>query len=221
MDTLSKPRHRAGSHYLGYHGRPPPSRKHHPAKKPAALPEGELIATRDGRGLMLRSIHADDVDALRRGFSGLTAEEVRMRFLHPMTELPEALAHALCDLDPDVAIAFVLVDPPGAGTATLAGRAGLPDDAAPEIHAVARAYIDPVTLAAEFALVVQHRYAGQGLGTLLMQRLIAACRARDAVEIWGDVLAENGAMLELCDHLGFSRHSAFQDPGVVRVTLTL
>jgi hypothetical protein len=28
-------------------------------------------------------------------------------------------------------------------------------------------------------------------------------------------------MLDLCQHLGFSRHPAFEDPGVVRVTLPL
>jgi len=113
----------------------------------------------------------------------------------------------LCDLDPQTAIAFVLVDPP--------------EVPAPEIHAVARAHIDPVTLAAEFALVVQNRYAGQGFGTLLMQRLIEACRARGAVELWGDVLVENSAMLELSEHLGFARRTLWQDPGVVRVTLDL
>ena len=204
MDTLSKARRHAG-HYLGHHGRPPP--RWRAGSKPTLPAEGEVVATRDGRTLLLRPIHADDVEALRRGFSGLTAEEVRLRFLHPMTELPEEFARALCDIDPEFALAFVLVDAPG--------------DTVPEIHAVARAYIDAVTLAAEFALVVQHRYAGQGLGTLLMERLIAACRTRGAVEIWGDVLAENGAMIELCDHLGFSRNSVYHDPGIVRVTLAL
>jgi acetyltransferase len=144
---------------------------------------------------------------LRRGFSGLSAEEVRLRFLHPMTELPEAFAIALCDIDPQHAVAFVLIDGP--------------DTPDPEIHAVARAFIDPVTLAAEFALVVQHRYAGQRLGAMLMQRLIDACHDRGAIEMWGDVLSENGAMLELCDFLGFSRHSVFQEPGIVRVTRAL
>jgi hypothetical protein len=37
----------------------------------------------------------------------------------------------------------------------------------PTIRAVARAYIDPATLAAEFALIVQHTFAAQGLGTPL------------------------------------------------------
>jgi len=171
----------------------------------APLP-GELLQLRDGGTLLLRPIHPDDVAALQRGFSHLTPAEVRMRFQHPLSELPEPLAQRLCNLEPQTEIAFVLIDPLSAE---------------PEIHAVARAHVDPVTLAAEFALVVQQRFAGQGLGTLLMQRLIAACRAHGAHELWGDVLLENGAMLELCHELGFERHSPLHDPGIVRVTLEL
>ena len=168
---------------------------------------GELVRTRDGRTLLLRDIHPDDVEALRRGFAELTPEEIRLRFLHPLTDLPPHMAKQFCDIDPAHAVAIVLVDPP--------------DTAEPTIRAVARAYIDPATLAAEFALIVQHAFAGQGLGTMLMQRLIEACRQRGAVEIWGDVFNENGAMLALCERLGFERHSTFHDPGIVRVTLPL
>jgi len=174
----------------------------------ATMPDsGELLQTRDGEQLLLRPIRIDDVAALQRGFAKLSPSEVRMRFLHPLTELPEPLAQRLCDLDSANEIALVLVDPPPAVEA--------------EIHAVARAHVDPVTLAAEFALIVQQRFAGQGLGMMLMQRLIAACRQLGATQMWGDVLMENGAMLDLCSELGFERHSQLQDPGLLRVTLDL
>jgi len=162
---------------------------------------------RDGTELLLRPIHPGDAAALQRGFRHLTPDEVRMRFLHPLTDLPDALAQHLCDLDPDTGVAFVLIDPPPAHAA--------------EIHAVARAYIDPVTLSAEFAIVVQRRYAGQGFGRLLMQRVIDACRERGAIELWGDVFVENGAMLALSDQLGCTRRALEHEPGGVRVTLAL
>jgi acetyltransferase len=187
-------------------GRPPPRDQR---VQPVSVPRlsGEVVRTRDGGMLLLREIHPDDVEALRRGFAELTPEEIRLRFLHPLTDLPPHMAKQFCDIDPAHAVAIVLVD--------------APDTAEPTIRAVARVYIDPATLAAEFALIVQHSFAGQGLGTMLMQRLIAACRQRGAVEIWGDVLNENGAMLALCERLGFERHSAFHDPGIVRVALPL
>ena len=206
MDTVTKRRGRAETAYLGYAGRGLPARDRTRRKSGEPAP-GEIIRTKDGQTLLLRPIHPDDVAALQRGFSELTPEEVRLRFLHPVTELPEAVARGLCDIDPTHSVALVLIDPPDVPT--------------PSIHAVARAYIDPVTLGAEFALVVQHRFAGQGFGTLLMERLIAACRERGASEIWGDVLSDNGAMIELCDHLGFQRHSVFQEPGITRVTMAL
>jgi GNAT superfamily N-acetyltransferase len=204
MDTLTNTRRRKEKLYLGYAGRRVAADYARPAAPSA---EGEIFITHDGVRLILRDIHPDDFEALQRGFAGLTAQEVRYRFLHPITELPEALARNLSDIDREHAVALVLIDPPGARE--------------PEIHAVARAFIDPVTLSAEFALVVQHQLAGHGVGTLLMERLMEACRALGATELWGDVLAENGAMLELCEHLGFGRRPAFDDPGVIRVTKPL
>lgn len=207
MDTLAKPQRRAESVYLGYGDRMSGDHRAMPEPATGLADEGEFAGTRGGTPLYLRPIRADDVDALRRGFAELTAEEVRLRFLHPLTEMPEAMARDLCDIDPERAVAFVLADAAGPGSSA--------------IHAVARAYIDPVTLAAEFALIVHHDYARQGYGTRLLRRLIDACRERGASEIWGDVLSENGAMLELCDRLGFARHSKYHDPGIVRVTLPL
>jgi len=206
MNTLANPLTPTYAARLRGSRRPPP--RHSRYRPQAGAPaDGDLVATADGP-LLLRRIHAADVAALQRGFSQLTPDEVRMRFLHPLTELPEPLAERLCDLDDGCEIAFVLIDPPPA--------------AEPEIHAVARAHVDPVTLGAEFALIVQRRYAGQGFGTLLMQRLIAACRELGATEIWGDVLLENGPMLELCANLGFHRQSHVRgDPGLARVTLDL
>jgi len=203
MDTLANTPRRKEKLYLGYAGRRVAADSAKPAPPSA---EGEIFITHDGVRLILRDIHPDDFEALQRGFAGLTAQEVRYRFLHPITELPEALARKLCDIDREHAVALVLIDP-GAKE--------------PEIHAVARAFIDPVTLSAEFALVVQHQLAGHGVGTLLMERLMEASRALGATELWGDVLAENGSMLELCEHLGFSRRPAFDDPGVIRVTKPL
>ena len=169
--------------------------------------EIDRVTMADGRILVLRHIHAGDVVPLQRGFARLSPEEVRMRFLHPLTELPHDFAVRLCDLDPSTSVAFVFIDPP--------------QTAEREIRGVTRAYIDPTTLSAEFAIVVQRQYTGQGLGTRLMRCLIDECRRRGAVEIWGDVLLENDAMLRLAEHLGFHRYFQIGDPGVVQMRLAL
>jgi acetyltransferase len=181
----------------------------HETAPPRAVepPEKDRITARDGRTLVLREIFAGDVLALQRGFARLSPEEVRMRFLHPLTELPHDFAVRLCDLDPATSVAFVFID--------------LPDEPEREIRGVARAYIDPTTLSGEFAIVVQRQYTGQGLGMRLMRCLIDACRERGAEELWGDVFIDNTPMLHLLSKLGFARGHMPHDPGVQRMVLTL
>lgn len=207
MDTLTNSANPAQVELFGATNRRPPPRDTHRPVETTMNANGESVQAADGTALVLREIRPDDFQALQRGFRNLTPDEVRMRFLHPLTDLVEPVARRMCDLDPKTAVAFVLADPPQVRE--------------PELHAVARAYIDPATLAAEFAIIVQHRFAGQGFGTLLLHRLIDACRARGAVEMWGDVFLDNGAMLELCERFGFDRNSQLHDPGVIRVRLDL
>jgi RimJ/RimL family protein N-acetyltransferase len=191
-----------------HRSRRPPERLRFDAANDVSSPAGDLLTSRDGTPLSIRPIRADDVAALQRGFTHLHTDEVRMRFLHTLTELPDQLAQRLCRLDPEQELAFVLVDPPGTG-----------DE--PEIYGVARAYVDPNTDSAEFALIVQRRFTGQGFGSELLNRVIDSCRERGVREVWGDVLTENHAMLDLCDEFGFRRESVFHDASLTRVRLAI
>jgi acetyltransferase len=178
------------------------------AKRAATRPEPtQAIATTDGRRLLLRPIHPQDAAALRRAFDRLTAEQIRARFFHRMNELGDELAQRLCHVDRETGAAFVVTDAPPAAT---------------EIRGEARMHVDPVAQAGEFALAVDPAFIGQGLGSALLQRLIAECRKRGLVELWGDVLADNHAMLQLVRHLG-SQHSIEQgdEAGLIRVRLAV
>lgn len=172
-----------------------------------AATDSLTIRTREGRALVLRRIRRGDVAALQRGFTGLSPEEVRMRFLHPLTELPREFARRLCDLDPHLAVAWVLADPDGTANA--------------QIHAVARVHLDPVTEQAEFALAVQRAIAGQGFGRMLLRRAIESAAELGAIEVWGDVHTDNAAMLHLCEAIGCHRSPVAHDPGVVRMRMDL
>jgi acetyltransferase len=166
--------------------RPPRRRAPHAPQRRAA-PAGESLVTRDGRSLRIRPILPHDAAALRRAFARLTPEQVRSRFFYRMNELEEAVAERLCNPDPETSAAFVVTDA---------------DDA--EIRGEARIHIDAVTESAEFAIAVDPAFIGQGLGRALMQRLLGECRRRGLVELWGDVLADNHAMLEFVRHLGLT-----------------
>jgi acetyltransferase len=166
----------------------------------------EPVTTRDGRVLHLRSIEPGDVTALRRCFTRLPPEDIRRRFMHTLTELPEPMAQRLCLIDPATEEAFVLVD----------------DSVAPaELRGVGRIFVDAATESAEFSVLVERDWTRLGLGAELMRRLVAACRERGLAELWGYVLVENRPMLALCRELGFTSRMLPDEPGVAQITLRL
>ena len=170
-------------------------------------PWHQTLSLTDGRELLLRPISPLDAEPLRAGFALLTAEEVRLRFLHPVKELTPEMAHKLTHLDKHREFALVAAEPlpPGEGL----------------IGAVARASICEDGQRAEFALLVSHRLAGQGLGRLMLKRVIRWARLKRLHELYGDVLDENSAMLALAHSLGFQREIVPHDPGLIRVRLML
>jgi L-amino acid N-acyltransferase YncA len=64
---------------------------------------------------------------------------------------------------------------------------------------------------AQFAILVRSRLKGHGLGWLLMQRIIDYANEKGLRRIYGDVLAENTTMLQMCTELGFHAHDIGSD----------
>jgi acetyltransferase len=153
---------------------------------------------------LLRPIRPEDTARHRAFLAKITPQDLYMRFFSGVRELPEAdLAH-LTQIDYERDMAFVAV----------AGDAG-----AEEILGVARACADPDNDAAEFAVLVRSDLKGQGLGTLLMHKLIGYCRRRAIRELWGNVLNDNTAMLHLCQSLGFRVRGTEQNVETVALDL--
>lgn len=184
---------------------PPPSHRRF-ARHEAVRPTSEPVATRDKRVLQLRPIEPGDVSALRRCFTRLPAEDIRRRFMHMLTELPEPMAQRLCRIDPATEAAFVLADETVTPT---------------ELRGVGRIFIDEAMDSAEFSVLVERDWTRLGLGSLLMQRLVDTCRERGLAELWGYVLVENRPMLRLCSELGFTSRMVPDEPGVAQITLRL
>jgi acetyltransferase len=142
-----------------------------------------------GHRLLLRPIRPEDAPLHRQFLARITPQDLYTRFFIAVRELPDSdLAH-LTQIDYEREMAFIAV---------AAAESG-----AEEIVGVVRAHADPDNRAAEFAVLVRSDLKGQGLGTLLMQKLIGYCRQRGTRELWGSVLSENAAMLHLCKSLGF------------------
>jgi RimJ/RimL family protein N-acetyltransferase len=167
----------------------------------------ERVWLDDGRELVIRPIRPEDAEPLRHGFGLLSPDEIRLRFLHPMRELPAVMAQRLAQIDPRSEFALVAAEPLPAGQALIGG--------------VVRAVIDTEGRRAEFAIIVSRFVGRQGLGRHLMRRLIRWARLKKLDALYGDVLEENSGMLDLAESLGFRRTHVRGDQGVVRITLEL
>ncbi len=170
-------------------------------------PWQEALTLENGRELLLRPISVLDIEPLRAGFATLSPEEVRMRFMHPITELTPEYARQLCELDNSREFALVASEPLPPGEAL--------------IGAVARLSFDRATGLAEFALLVGRPLTGMGLGYYMMRKLIQYARRRKLHALFGDVMNENASMLMLADQLGFKRRNLIEEPGVTRIWLDL
>ncbi|MBS0212487.1 MAG: GNAT family N-acetyltransferase [Proteobacteria bacterium] len=166
----------------------------------------ERLVLRDGRELLLRPIHPDDEAPIRGSFALLGSEEVRLRYLHPIKALGEDYLHRLTHPRRGRECVLVLAEPLPPGQAL--------------VGAVARYVREQGATDAEFAIIVSHFLAGQGLGYLLLSRLLSCARRRRLHSLHGDVLADNHAMLRLAAALGFVREAG-EDPGIVRVRRVL
>ncbi|MEE4331519.1 MAG: GNAT family N-acetyltransferase [Wenzhouxiangella sp.] len=165
----------------------------------------EAIELRDSRQLILRPMRSSDGPTLRRSFRKLTAEEIRMRFMHPIKELTPDYAERLARIDRQREFALVLVE----------NRH--PDEAL--IGAVARAAIDSSGRHAEFALIVGREIGRQGLGRFLLGKVIEWARKKGLESLYGRVLNSNQPMLKLAQSLDFriENGDSNEDDGVLYV----
>lgn len=203
---------------LAGHNRPPTSQSWHdsgmgkaPGRRSSnrferialGKPWCEALRLEDGRKLIARPILPGDAETLRRSFGDLTPEEIRFRFLHPITELTPEYAHRLTHIDRHRAFALVIVE-------------ALPPEKA-RIGAVARAIVDNTDEHAEFAIIVGREIGRFGLGTYLLNRITEWSRKKGMRSIYGDVMVENQRMLRLAKRLGFEAGLHPTEPQLVRI----
>ncbi len=167
----------------------------------------ETLRLADGRELWLRPVQPADAGPIAGGFELLGEDEVRRRYLHPVKELAPDYLHQLVNPAPGDAFAVVAAEPLPPGEAL--------------VGALARINRDPGSDSAEFAILVSHFIAGQGVGHALMRRLFEWGRANGIARIWGDVLDENTTMVQLAHSLGFERAPGADEPGLSRFSIHL
>jgi acetyltransferase len=163
----------------------------------------ETIQLADGSMLLLRPIRPEDGPAFQDLYTRLSPEDIRFRFLHPIKSLSPDLSARLTQIDYDREMALVLTRKSGG----------------PEILGVVRITADPNIEKAEFAIVIRRDMTGQGLGPMLLRRIIDYSKTRGVKYIYGEVLSDNRSMLRLADAFGFKKRPVPDDPGVMHVSL--
>lgn len=161
----------------------------------------------DGRRLCLRPIMPEDEPSLQAMVRRIPAEDLRLRFLRSIKELYHAMAARLTQLDYDREMALAITEP------------GVPGKA--NIWGVVRLATDPDMERAEYAILLDQRMSGLGLGPMMMRRIIEYAKNRGIKELFGEVLRENETMLNLCRAFGFTIEAVLNDPGMMHVSLNL
>jgi RimJ/RimL family protein N-acetyltransferase len=140
------------------------------------------ISLRDGSRLRLRPIRPEDQDRLSAFYDGLSRQSAYQRFFAVMKRLPPDWAHFLANVDYERRLALI-------------AEHGTPE--APELIGVARYEQTDQVDTAEIAFVIQDGWQGRGLGTLMLDALLAAAEARGIRRFRAYVLAGNMRMIDL------------------------
>jgi acetyltransferase len=133
----------------------------------------------DGTPVTLRHIRPEDESALTALYERLSPETSYQRFFTVMRRLPPDWTHILANVDYDRRMAIVALGPSG------------------ELIGVARYVHDERAREAEIAVVIEDRWQGRGLGTLLLGELVGYAEARGIRRFRAYVLADNLRMLKL------------------------
>jgi acetyltransferase len=139
-----------------------------------------------GQQVLLRPVRPEDEALFQRFFPRVTAEDLRLRFFAAITDFSHSFIARLTQIDYARAMAFVAIDASG------------------ELAGVVRLHSDADYETGEYGILLRSDLKGHGLGWKMMETIIEYARTEGLGEITAEVLAENAAMLDMCEKLGFA-----------------
>jgi RimJ/RimL family protein N-acetyltransferase len=158
----------------------------------------------NGALLRIRPIRPDDEPKLVELYSRLSEHTAYQRFFTLMRRLPPSWFHFFANVDYRRRLALVAERDTATGS---------------ELVGVGRYELSDEEGVAEVALVVQDGWQGHGLGTMLLDDVLSAARARGIGRFRAYVLAENERMLRLLGTRSDVLERKIED-GVVALTFT-
>jgi acetyltransferase len=138
----------------------------------------------------------------------LDAQDVRMRLFYSRRTMERSELARLVQIDYAREMAFVALATDSTGQLQTLG--------------VVRAMADPDNIEAEFGVIVASKLKGEGLGLLLMKKMIAYLRQQGTQRLVATVLDYNERMLRLAKELGFEEDiQGTEDAGTKKIVLSL
>lgn len=167
----------------------------------------QITLRRSGRAATLRAIRGEDEPAHLEFWNKLSPESIRLRYFYSRGVPTHQELANWTQIDYDREMALIVSAPKleGDGYETLG---------------VVRAVTDADNIRAEFSVVVRDDMQGEGLGIILMEKIIQYCKDRGTLMIMGSTLPSNKGMQGLAKKLGF-RNSFNSEEEVVEMKLML
>jgi len=160
----------------------------------------------DGTDIVIRPIRPEDAEIEQAFIRNLSPESRYFRFMRSLAELTPEMLVRFTQIDYDRELALI-------GTMRRDGH---------EVEiAVGRYVTNPDGRTSEFALVVADEWRHRGIGSRIIQGLIAHARTKGLMEMTGEVLTTNEPMLHMMRRLGFSIYPSPEDPGIRICTIDL
>ncbi|MDO6747408.1 bifunctional acetate--CoA ligase family protein/GNAT family N-acetyltransferase [Gilvimarinus sp. 1_MG-2023] len=149
----------------------------------------ELVTLKSGRQVILRPIRPEDEATHKEFDRKLTPEDRYNRYFAELPSLGHEQLARQTQIDYDREMAFIA----SANNA----QGGF------ETLGVVRVLMDPDNIEGEFAVIVRSDTKGQGLGKILLQKMLHYCRECGVARISGETMLQNHGMAGLARSLGF------------------
>lgn len=160
---------------------------------PSELEHYETL--RDGTEIFFRPVKPTDDSALTEMLYSLSPNSVRKRYFTHTRTFPHKDVQKLTNVDYEQSLAIVGVVPGPEGEE--------------EIVAIAQLFLDPKTMVAEVAFIVQDEWQDKGMGSLLLDYVTKVAKERSVKSFYATVLPTNKAMLTIFYNSGYKVNTEF------------
>ncbi|SHE93763.1 acetyltransferase [Modicisalibacter ilicicola DSM 19980] len=152
----------------------------------------EWVRLKNDMRVEIRPVRGEDAPLITKFHSQLSEESIRFRYFHHKADLTKRDLSILAQINYDRQMAFIAEHARENGEKEMLG--------------VVRVWNDPDNIRTEFSVIIRDDMQGQGLGSVLMKKMIGYCKSVGTLEMVGKVMVDNHPMRGLMKYLGFTLH---------------